>query len=269
MSVENRKQILTKALLLLLKPIVRIALRQSIKVRTLGECLKTVFVKVAVEELERAGELVTISKVSVMTGIQRPEANRLMQSGSEIRSDHDIITRVIGLWQTAKRYQDKKTESPKCLDLQTTFAKLVQEVSSDLNPYTVAFELERLGIAKQSDSQIKLLKSGFDSSPSLEKSYRLLAEDADYLFAAVSENISDKGKLKNLHIKTCFDNISATHEAEIRAWFLKKGAALHAEARDYLGQFDRDITPTERAGVEDDQRIKVVLGNFSYTERVK
>ena len=269
MSVENRKQILTKALLLLLKPVVRIALRQSIKVRTMTECLKSVFVQIAVEELERAGEVVTISKVSVMTGIQRPEANRLMQSSSEIRSDHDIITRVIGLWQTAKRYHDKKTKSPKSLDLQTSFVKLVQEVSSDLNPYTVAFELERLGIAKQADSQIELLKTGFDSSASLEKSYHLLAEDADYLFSAVSENLSEKDKLKNLHIKTCFDNISASHEAEIRAWFLKKGAALHSEAREYLGKFDRDITPAKQAEGEDSEKIRVVFGNFSYTEKVK
>ena len=119
--------------------------------------------------------------------MQRPEVNRLLEANSATARDSDIITRVVGLWQTSKRYRDKSGR-PKVLShvgRDGEFASLVSSVSTDLNPYTVAFELERIGIAQQTEHGLKLIKQGYESLDNIEDGLALFAKDSSDLHSAV------------------------------------------------------------------------------------
>lgn len=269
--MASAREICRRSLLGLMKPLVRFAIRHSFKLRDLVECIKLVFVKVAAEELAHLGEVASASKISAMTGIQRPEVTRLLNESSPSRGNVDVVARVIGLWESSARFKDKKGLT-KILSLkgrQGSFANLVASVSTDLNPYTVAFELERAGIVKQTPAGLKLLKPGYESVGNIEEGLSLLAQDSEDLHRAVTENIFSCPKDMNLHVKTEFDNIPLSKMAEVRQWFLVKGAELHKEARLFLSKLDRDINPNLNKLQADEPAIRAIIGTYSLTEEKK
>jgi Family of unknown function (DUF6502) len=224
------REICSAALVKLLMPVAKFCLRHSLKQREVLELLKLAFVRVAREELERLSLPVTPSKISVMTGIQRRDVSRLLGDPELPGRDRDIVSRVIGLWETGRRYRDNAGR-PRILSFtgrEGDFADLVAAVSTDLNPYTVAFELERMKAVRQ-------------------------AEDSMILHQAVVENIFDQAPVKNIHVKTRFDNIPASFEAEVRSWFLRRAGEFHHDVREYLSSLDRDSNPEiKRSHAEED-----------------
>lgn len=261
------REICRGSLLLLMKPLVRLCLRHSIKVRELMEFLKNTYISVARDELESRHLPVTPSKISLMTGIQRREVSRFMSQPVPVTADRDVITRVIGLWESGRKYRDRSGR-PKTLSFsgrEGDFADLVAQVSTDLNPYTVAFELERIGNVKQVRGGMKLLKSGYEPTGDLEQSLRLLAEDSEILHAAVSENIFEPQPVKNIHVKTAFDNIPPHFEVQIREWFLNNGGEFHQRARQYLSSLDRDLNPEIAEQFPDSARISAAVTMVSLT----
>ena len=205
-----------------------------------------------------------------MTGVQRREVTRLLSSGPEEKPNRDLVSRIIGLWQGAKRYQDS-SGAPRVLQFtgrEGEFADLVASVSTDLNPYTVAFELERAQLAESTKDGIKLLKAGYQPDGNLEESLRLLAEDSELLHIAVTENIFEQSIDKNLHVKTDFDNIPACFEKEIRQWFLEHGGDFHRAAQAFLSALDRDHNPRLIESFPEQLSIKAAIGTFSWTDSI-
>ena len=262
--MSDVREISQKALLGLLRPIARFALMRSLKFREVAEYLKFVFVSLAREELIRLEESVTTSKLSAMTGIQRRDVDRILQSTPEAQQEADVVTRVIGLWQGAKRFQTNSGK-PKILTLkggEGTFATLVRSVSTDLNPYTVAFELERMGIVNSTEDGLQLAKPGYEPTGDLKAGLQLLANDSDDLYRGVLENLFSTPEVPNIHIKTEYDNIPRSRERQVREWFQRKGAAFHADARKYLAKLDRDVQECD----DDSPAVRVAVGTFGFTE---
>jgi len=266
--MSNLRDIYRKSIMGLLRPIVKFALIKSIKYRDLSEILKLCFVQVASEELERGNYMLTASKVSVMTGIQRKDITRLLEGNTDKGRDIDIVTRLIGLWRNNPKFLDSQRK-PRILDLNARegdFAVLCNLVSTDLNPYTMLFELERLNLVSQSENGIKLLRSGFEPKGEIEASLKLLYLDSQDLIKSVCENIFEPKAKPNLHVKTHFDKIPRSKEESIREWFLKNGGKFHEEAEKFLSQLDMDINPKLEDLHKDEPVIRVGIGSYSFTE---
>ena len=174
------------------------------------------------------------------------------------------MTRVIGTWSTDERFS--RGAQPRELLLsgsESEFATLVRGISSDLNPSTILFELERLGLVERDGDHVRLLWSAYQISGDVDDAYTLLERDLSCLVMGVDQNITRRTTPPNLHISTRFDNVSTEAVAKIRDWLLCKGAAFHAEIREFVGSFDKDINPqrySESGGV------RVTVGSFSLCE---
>jgi len=265
------KNICITSLKRILRPIVRFSLSQSIKHRELVEYLKLTYIQVAKEELEKLSSPTTPSKISVMTGIQRKDVSRLLNEGPDTNTNGDVIARIIGLWENGKLYKNDFGR-PEVLLLSgknSPFSKLVSNVSTDLNPYTVAFELMRSNVAIQTAKGLKLTKPGYEPTANIGESLRLLGEDNEYLYSGVLENIFNPNEIKNIHVKTHFDNIPASMENKIRSWFLEKGGKFHEEARTFLSKYDRDLNPELSKKYLDEPAITATICTFSLVEKVK
>lgn len=264
------QEISKKALIGLLKPIVRFALSVGVRYKDITDCLKLAFIKVAEEELEKINHQVSPSKLSAMTGIQRKEISRLLENPIIRTTSGDLITKIIGLWRHSKKYQ-KENGQTKVLDLKgrdSAFGKLVSQVSTDLNPYTVAFEMQRLGYVEETDKGLKLLKHGYEPKGDIKESLRLLSEDEDLLFNSVLENVFFDNEIKNLHVKTQYDNIPKSLEPKIRAWFLENGGKFHNDVRTFLSSCDRDLTPKLNETYPEDDSIKASICSYSFTKKI-
>lgn len=254
---------------LLLRPIASYCLRRSIKLGDVVECLKGVFVEVAREQLDQQDSESSASRLSVMTGVHRKDVSRLMNNKPTAKASKSLTTRVIGLWRNSKRFCSASGK-PRVLSVEgkdSDFVGLVQAVSADLNPYTVLFELERIGAVIRTRQGLKLISRLYDPKGDTAAGFSLLASDVNDLMESVQENLEreDRSAPPNLHIKTEYDNIPASRGAEIREWCLKEGSAFHQRVRNYLSELDRDVQPTS-SPTDADGTIRVAVGAFSRIE---
>ncbi|MGD8937424.1 MAG: DUF6502 family protein, partial [Thiogranum sp.] len=79
---DSVQQALTRALLTLLKPLVRILLRNGIAYGSFAELAKKTYVDVAFEAFAPTGKKQTVSLASAVTGLTRKETKRLHEMES-------------------------------------------------------------------------------------------------------------------------------------------------------------------------------------------
>lgn len=255
---------------LLLRPLVDYCLRHSIAIGEVVESLKGVYVEAARAHLHKEGAAESASRISVMTGVHRKDTARLLQAAPVEKASRNLAARVIGAWRNSKRYCNASGK-PRVLSAagkDSEFASLVRSVNVDLNPYTVLFELERIGAVERARNGVRLATRLYTPRGDRAAGVSLLASDISDLMQSVEENIEQNGPhyIPNLHIKTEYDNIPDLHAEEVRAWCLREGSAFHQRVRNYLSQFDRDIAGKK---TKDEGTIRVAVGAFSRIETLQ
>lgn len=245
----------------LLRPAVRFAIRRGIKVRTIIEDLKDTLLDEAKAELTRTNQESNTSKLSVMTGLQRRDVQKVLSLNTEDLRHTDLMTKVIGLWSSSDAFSENGSPRPLQTDDSTySFNALVKSVSQDINPSTVLFELERLNLVRRDTKGVHLLWNSYQVSGDIDDAYALLSSDIATLVKSVDSNITNPQATPNLHIATSFDNVSKEAIPQIRDWILERGAAFHKEVREYVGSFDKDLNPTRH---KDAGGGRVTVGSFS------
>ncbi len=252
---------------LLVRPIVRYCLSSGHSIQELVEVIKTSFVRVAEEELQKDLSEINLSRISVMTGLHRTEVARIRSAGGIPDSTSiGVLGRVIGQWEQDVRYQDKEGK-PRALTYQgekSEFFTLVKLVTKNVKPATVLFELERSGNVVRTEQGLKFARQlgGVEGDP--VRSFSLLSRSLDALIRGSVQNIANLRKTANLHIHTEYDNLVASSLPTVERWLLDEGKVFHRQARDYLSKLDRDISTEVSAESEAGARVTVVA--FSLTE---
>ena len=250
----------------MLFPILKMCLKYAIRYQDVNENLKVGFIKAAQDELNKSGRKVSVSRISAMTGINRREVSRLIDSEFSLVEMKDLATKVIGQWQSDNDFTDKSGQ-PRALSSEGTnsdFFKLVQKVSSDLAPYTILYELERLNIIEKDADKVKLNVELYQAEAgNLEEGFSMLGEDIADIIAAVQDNTFSSHPIPNLHLKTEYNRIPVEKVNLIREWLLVEGSAFHKKVRDYLSDYDLDLNPNLG---ESKGSVKVSYCSFSYSE---
>lgn len=250
---------------LLLRPIVRLCLKRSIRFQEFGEIARLVYVECAEQELQRDGHEVNVSRISIATGLQRRDVTRLWNVEPEVKEHTALLHKVLGQWKGDKRFSER-SERPRPLTfkgVESEFAQLVNAVSQDLNVYTILFELERLSLVEKKGERLFLIGDTVVPQKDLKRGSELLSNDIQDLITAVDENLFGHPEILNHHVKTHYDNISIEALPRIRQWLLDKGELFHRAARKFISRYDIDINPTinDKKGGG-----RVALGSFSVTE---
>ena len=261
MEFEEQSSIRIRTLRLMVRPVITYCLRRGLSAQDLFEVIKRVFVELASDEIHHSGEKLTVSRLSVMTGIRRKEINRVTTSSESELSSSGVAIRVIGQWEQDRRFQTKGGK-PRALTFEgedSDFTKLVRLISSDIGPATILFELERRGFVKHSRGRLKLVETAFIVRDDIEAGFEMLARDASDLVEAVEENLFGDCKIPNLHGRTEYDNVASTALPKIRDWLLTEGTKFHQKAREFVSQYDKDVN----ASLRHEEGAKVVLSTFS------
>jgi hypothetical protein len=237
-------------------------LRHGIKLKELNECLKRAYVENALTELQEGGHKTTTSRIAIITGVHRKDIERILKNTSPQPTRGELLTKVIGMWQSDSRFSTKD-HRPRLLRGERgteDFYELVRAVARELNPATVLFELERQGIVERTDFGIKLLRTAYSPPADLEHVAGLLGKDYDDITSAVSENLAAADIVPNLHARTEFDKVRPTDLPELRRWLIQEGHALHERVRTKLAALDQDTNPDPKFT---GKMVKVMLGTFS------
>lgn len=252
-----------------LRPVVRLCFRNSCSAYEVIESVKAVFIEQAEERIRSDGETVTTSRVAVMTGIDRRDVKRIASEGGIPTAQPNLVTRVLAQWEQSPRFSTAN-HRPKPLGYKganSQFKRLVKSVSTDMNPATMLYELQRSGYVEYSeaDDQVRLLRAENMLETEPEKKLAVVSKNFDTLGRSCEENIFESSKIKHLNLRTEYDNVYEEEIPKIREWILKQGLDFHKRARNFLARFDKDLnTKAKKKGGG-----KVTLVAFSWTSSME
>ena len=155
MAQPKHLQALSAATLRLLRPLIRILLRNNVSHRTFVELAKLVYVEVANTEFGIAGKKQTVSRIAILTGLTRKEVQRLLAQPPDTESvaeeEYHRASRVITGWVRDPNFGDEKGH-PQPLRMEgkrASFSELVKRYSGDIPVRAMLDELLRVGAVKQ------------------------------------------------------------------------------------------------------------------------
>lgn len=254
-----------KLLRYLLRPALRVCLRRGWGAAEVIDAAKRELLLLADAELERSGEKRSVSRLAVMTGLNRKEITRMLDPDrSAASTSQSILARVLGQWSNDERFLTARGK-PKVLTFgadDSDFTTLVRDVTSDVGAAAVLSELERLGAVHLAPTGARLIEREHILEASPERVFDLLSRDIDTLVAAVEENFNEEPDPRNPHSRTEYDNIFIDDLPAIRVWLLRESARFHERLRRYLSKYDKDLSPTRdgKAGG------RVVFSSFGWTQ---
>src|SRR5512143_1446970 len=259
---------LLAAVTALLRPLVRILLRNGIPYRSFSDIAKRVYVDVAMEEFGIPGRKQSKSRVSIITGLSRKEVLRVKRLpppddlGAVER--YNRAARVIGGWVRDPQFH---RESGRPMDLPfdgdaASFGELVRIYSGDAPARAVLDELLRVGtVERTQDGKIRLLGRSFIPRTGEIDKIGILGVDTADLIATIDHNIQGTGG-PFFQRKVCYDNLPSETLPELREITADRAQQLLEHLDRWLSERDRDYHP-EVAGTG---RVRAGVGIYYFQE---
>lgn len=228
----------------ILRPLVRILLRNGIACAECIDWLKQAYVSVAMQEFRAPGRKPTISHAAVVTGLTRKDVQRMVQQQQGDDDDGPVnrAARVVAGWVRDQAFHGPDgSPRPLSFDGEQGFAELVRRYSGDMPPRAVLDELLRVGAVGEDDQGRAVLKarSYIPAQDELAKLH-ILGTDVSALLETIDHNISRKSDNPRYQRKVRYDNIPLSQITALRPQIAERCQALLEELDKLLAEYDRD-----------------------------
>ncbi len=268
-AIEHKLQ---AAVVRLLKPLVRILLRNGIPFGVFEELARWTYVDVAFQESSLPGRKLTDSRISILTGLSRKEVSRL--KGIEAPEDNEAAprfnraARVIGGWTRDSRFLDIHGQPAKLLheNAENSFSELVRSYGGDVPVRAVFDELLRVGsIAPTDDGFIELVQRAYVPKTGLSEKIEILGTDVSDLINTIDHNIENNHDPKWFQRKVAYDNIPEEAAATFQVESAEQAQKLLEEFDRFLAAQDRDLNTKKRGS----GRKRVGIGIYYFEENME
>jgi len=189
------QQTLSRAVLALLRPLVRILLRNGIAYGSFAELAKKAYVDVAFEDFPPEGKKQSISYISALTGLTRKEARRLHDLANADSNDNEQrynrATRVISGWLNDSEFLTRAGK-PAVLPVEGatgSFAALVKKYSGDITPRAMLAVLDAADSIKNSGKTVRLVAHAYVPGSDPVEKLTILGTDTAELIATIDHNL--------------------------------------------------------------------------------
>lgn len=254
-------EIIYSAVCTLLRPLVRILLRNNMPFATFADLAKRVYVDVAFEDFPLPDRKQSVSRVAMLTGLSRKEVLRVTRlappSNSIIAEQHNRAARVISGWVRDVRFRDSNGQ-PAAIPFEGgsgSFSELVKEFSGDITPRAVLDELMRVCLAKQrEDGKIELIAPAYLPKTETEKLH-ILGSDVSDLIGTIDHNLDNSRSSPFFQRKVCYQQFPTGNLAALRELTEGKAQTLLEELDLWMSVHDQqDPAPDDelqhkRAGI--------------------
>lgn len=256
------EQSLLRAARRVLRPLVRVLLRNGITARTFEELVRKVFVDVAHDEFGIEGKPQTLARISVITGLNRKEVARLRKLPPVDESDRAFFNRagtVFAAWRTDEAFHDAKGDP---LDLPfagpaPSFTELVKKHSGDMYPRAIADELLRLGAIQEIDGKLRMTSRGYVPVADQARMLDILGVDTAELIETIDHNLQASGDDRRLQLKVIANNLPESAFAEFDRYSKRIARNAVEEIARWLGE--RDLGKDDSGS---DRRLAVGVGVY-------
>ncbi|MGA7799211.1 MAG: DUF6502 family protein [Gammaproteobacteria bacterium] len=262
---ESAGNALASALLVLLRPLVRILLRNGVAYGTFAELAKKTYVDVAFEEFALPGKKQTMSRVSVLTGLTRKETKRLHQlEGPDDLGAHERYNRavrVISGWLNDPRYHDA-TGNPASLTLEgepVSFADLVRQYSGDMPTQAMLEVLLSAESVARTGDRVELIRHAYLPGQDPVDKIHILGTDVAELSATIDHNLTAESPALRLQRKVSNDRVDPRALAPFRTLAADRAQSL-------LEDLDRWLAEHETQDTDKGRGRYVSLGIYYYEQ---
>ncbi|MFO0700008.1 MAG: DUF6502 family protein [Nitrospira sp.] len=261
---------LSVATLQLLRPLIRILLRNNVSHRTFADLAKQTYVEIVNAEFAIPGKKQTVSRIAILSGLTRKEVQRLLTPSPDSRSiadkEYHRGSRVITGWLRDPKYGDGKGH-PRPIPLEgrgATFSALVKSYSGDIPVRAVLDELVRVGAVKQlKDGRICLVSRGYIPQKGSAEKLHVLGTDTADLISTIDHNIYQKPTRPRFQRKVMYDNVPMEAANEFRTLVAAEGQELLEKLDRWLAHRDRDTNPASKGS----GRVRVGFGIYHFEEQ--
>ena len=244
---DSKNRVLYAAIARILRPLIHILIRNGVSYRTFADLAKWLFVDVANRDFAIQGRKQTISRVSVITGLNRKEVKRVSelplpddQASSE---RYNRAARVISGWRRDKAFRNKKNE-PADLPLSgsgATFQTLVKQYSGDMPFRAVLDELMRVGAVVRTDKdRVHLLVRAYLPAGDETMKLHILGTDVAHLIASFQHNLEPDERGPFYQRKVLYDNLPVDILPAFRQLSAESAQKLLEKLDAWLSERDRD-----------------------------
>lgn len=228
-------------------PVARFMLGIGVSYKEFSEISKLAFVQVASDEYGLRGRKTNMSRVSVMTGLNRKEIKKLRErlryEDWELKSELSKPVSVLSKWYTDPRYLGRKG-SPKTLAFDSkgsepSFSKLVREVGGDVPPGAMLRELARAGCIKENKPGVwKVIKRQYSPAGIDEFQVQRFGECLHDLANTMTTNYLAKQNQEErlFEFRAWTDGVNVEAMPELRKLVASKGDSYLELVDDWLGK---------------------------------
>ena len=265
--MDKYRKILFSAVARLLRPLVRLMLRNGLSHSEFVEISKRVYVSVAETEPEFqvGNRKQSVSRISVLTGLNRKEVAKVQDLppvGEFEVTSHNRAAQVINGWlrDTDFLVDDEPIDlSEEGTD--ASFTKLVKKYSGDMTVRAVKDELLRLGAVRVlEDGRLRLCAKAYIPQNSNVQKLQMLGESTADLLSTLDHNLQNSLDESRLQLTLAYDNLP---KEALEAF--QKLSEEHAHntlmvLNRWLSQQDRDVNPLAKGN----QRFRAGLGIYYF-----
>jgi hypothetical protein len=272
MTDSKLHQMLSAAVVRVLRPLVRLLIRNGMSYGSFADLSKRVFVDIADKDFSIEGKKQTVSRVSVITGLSRKEVARV-QSLPVVADDtaqqeqYNRAARIISGWVNDEDYQDDQGQ-PALLPVEgseISFASLVKKYSGDVPVRALLDELLRVGaVLKQDNKMLTLKERAYVPRAGDLENVAILGVDVAGLLNTIDNNLQPEQKQALFQRKVYYDNLPEEALEELRAMTREHGQVLLEKLNKWMVQQDRD-TSDKKNGTG---RFAAGVGVYLFEERI-
>ncbi len=260
MMSENIQNLLHKAASKILRPLIRVMLRNGIACGTFEELVRKAYVDEAFQLAKSQGK-VTISAVSAQTGLSRKEVKRISELQSSATNGnsqkYNRAVRVISGWMNDSRFVSKEGVA-RALSLESgdnSFASLVKDYSGDIPTKAMLDVLVKSGCVEQQDGKVYLVSHAYVPGNDPGDIINILGADSSELMNSIIFNMSCEPEQRRFQRKVSNANLASCHLEAFQKYSNRRSQALLEELDSWLSEHEA------KSGEESDY---VSLGIYFY-----
>jgi len=281
---ENKNSIISKAVLRILKPLIRVLIKHDVSHSEFSELAKQAYVDVAYKHYSIPKRKMTYARVAVLTGLSRKEVVRLssdsLGSSPQPKITHNRASRVITGWLNDADFLDEH-QQPKILPLKLrtdvgsnshfSFTQLVERYSGDISVGAILDELQRTGVVSRLEQgEVRLECLGYvPQTDELEKLEILSLCSRNLLLSGVHNIEKGEGE-EPMFQRQLSHQLPEALIQEFKTFSQKKSLDLLLEFNRWMGDENKQYemkqnTPDDEAR-QDDVVKRVGVGIYYFEE---
>jgi hypothetical protein len=271
---DSQPQVLLATIACMMRPLIRILLRNGISFQTFADITKNQFVEIARSEFGIAGRKKSTSRIAVITGLTRKEVTRISRlsfpGNQKTAERYNRASRVVSGWRRDGDFLDAKGQ-PAVLAMSgraRTFQELVKRYSGDIPYRAVLDELVAQGVVHLvGNKQVKLMERAYLPKADETMKLHILGTDTGYLIDTIGHNLRPGDSEPHFQRKVLYDNLPDEALPALCRRSSKLGQALLEKLDKIFSGHDRDVNPDVSGSGRNTAGVGVYYFEHPHVER--